>query len=57
MSNKLSISLIFIIAVLVLWTAFLMSEKKVEETWTPSRIWVLVTTGLLQEQNDKNELI
>ena len=56
MSNKLSISLIFIIAVLVLWTAFLMSEKKVEEPWTSSRIWVLVTTGLLEEQIHENEL-
>ena len=57
MNKKLVIFLIVFIAVLTFWTAFLMSEKKVEETWTSSRIWVLVTTGLLQEQNDKNELI
>ena len=57
MSKNLSISLIFLAAVLLLWTAFLMSEKKVEEdTWT-SRINVTITTGSIQENIDENEKI
>ena len=46
------IFLIIFIAVLTFWTAFLMSEKNGESTWL-SRIWVIVTTGVFQSDNQE----
>ena len=46
------IFLIIFIAVLTFWTAFLMSEKNEEVTWM-SRIWVIVTTGISQYDNQE----
>lgn len=46
------IFLIIFIAVLTFWTAFLMSEKSEGTIWL-SRIWVIVTTGTSQSDNQE----
>lgn len=55
MNRKLGISLIvLLVAVLVSWTAFLMSEKNiVEDTWIP-RIQVNITTWVVQQNVSEN---